>query len=66
MELIWNEARNCDKFFVNSNLKDVLSLTQIYLVLERQFLKKVRRLHFVELDSKCLDLGRKSVECELT
>ena len=33
--LIWNEAWNWDKFFVESNESDLLSLTQISLALER-------------------------------
>jgi len=37
--LIWNEAWNWEKFFVQCSLSDLLSLTQISLALERKFVE---------------------------
>ena len=37
--LIWNGAWQCEKFFVESNVSDLLSLTRISLALERKFVE---------------------------
>ena len=39
LALIWNEAWNWEKFFVESSLSDLLSLTQISLALEMKFVE---------------------------